>query len=82
MEISTKYDIGDKCWCMVNNMPVEILIKKIEVYATLQSTSRLSVKYIGIRCGYEYNIEVYDKDVFDTKDELINSLIKKIFKEL
>ncbi len=75
MEISTKYDIGDKCWCMVNNMPVEILIEKIEVFVTLQS-SRRSVKYVGIRCGCGYNIEVYDKDVFDTKDELINSLIK------
>lgn len=75
MEISTKYDIGDKCWCMYYNMPVEILIEEIKVYVTSQS-SRHSVKYVGIGCGYGYNIEVYDKDVFDTKDELINSLIK------
>ena len=77
MEISTKYDIGDKCWCMDDNMPVEILIEKIEVYATLQY-SRRSVKYVGIKCGANcgYSIEVYDKEVFDTKDELINSLIK------
>lgn len=79
MEISTKYDIGDKCWCMEDNMPVEILIEKIEVYATLLPTSRLyTIKYVGIKCGANcgYSIEVYDKEVFDTKDELINSLIK------
>lgn len=77
MEISTKYDIGDRCWCMEDNMPVEILIEKIEVYTTLFS-SRNSIKYVGIKCGvtYNYSIEVYDENVFDTKDELINSLIK------
>lgn len=77
MEISTKYDIGDKCWCMKDNMPVEILIEKIEVYATLLS-SRNSIKYVGISCMgiCESNIEVYGENVFDTKDELINSLIK------
>lgn len=75
MEISTKYDIGDKCWCMVDNMPVEILIEEIKVYA---SSGIYFIKYVGIRCfsACKYNIEVYDKEVFDTKDELINSLIK------
>ena len=62
---------------MEDNVPVEILIEKIEVFVTLLSSTISSVKYVGIRCGCGYNIEVYDKDVFDTKDELINSLIKK-----
>ena len=75
MEISTKYDIGDKCWCMADNMPVEILIEEIKVYVT-QSSGIYFIKYVGFIYCCGYNIEVYDKDVFDTKDELINSLIK------
>lgn len=76
MDIKTKYNIGDEVWVMVNNKPTygDVLQIDIHIIARANTDNKYftSKSYYYIS-GYGGN-EFFEKDVFFTKGELINSL--------
>lgn len=72
MKIKTKYEPHQKVWLFEDNRPIEKEIKGISItVGTIRSTSG------GIRIRYyfkEFENDFLEKDIFTTKEELINSL--------
>jgi hypothetical protein len=72
MKIETKYDPGDKVWVMINNKPKEVVIYEVipgMVLKNMRYQDRYTIE------GYNGSSPIfYEKDIFKTKEELINSL--------
>ena len=72
MTIETKYDPADKVWIMINNKPQECVIYEVDpgmVLKNMRYQDRYTIE------GYNSNSpRFYEKDIFRTKEELINSL--------
>lgn len=72
MELETKYEPNQKVWILYNNKPVEKEIKGINItVGTIRNISG------GIRIRYCFrgiNEDYLQKNVFPTKEELINNL--------
>ena len=72
MKIETKYDPEDIVWIMISNRPKECVIYEVEP-GTIMKTMRYLDRYTIE--GYNANSPTfYEKDIFRTKEELINSL--------
>lgn len=72
MKVETKYDPGDAVWIMINNKPKECVI-----YEVMPGMVAKSMRYLNKYTieGYNGNSPIfYEKDIFKTKEELINSL--------
>ena len=69
MTIETKYNIGDEVWFQDHEQPLsrEIVGIETEIYA-----KKSLVKYVFCEDGFAY--EIYEQDLFPTKEELIKSL--------
>jgi hypothetical protein len=71
MIIETKYDPGDVVWIMINNKPTESIIYQVQPGVYMKSHSYQTKYTIE---GYNSNSPTfYEKDLFKTKTELINS---------
>ena len=70
MKIETKYDIGQKVWCMFCGIPEEGVIVSI--------TSRIYRKVIIADYTVEirecFQVDVLESELFPTKEELLKSL--------
>ena len=72
MTIETKYDPADIVWIMINNKPKECVIYEVDPGMVLKNMSYQDRYTIE---GYNGNSpRFYDKEIFRTKEELINSL--------
>lgn len=80
MEIKTKYNIGDSAWVMYYNKPTKITISSMEVFINSWYGSfkqnYFQTDYFDKDAKGMYNstIRFKEKELFDTKEELINSL--------
>lgn len=72
MKIETKYDPADIVWIMINNKPKECVIYEVDpgkIMKTMAYQDRYTIE------GYNGNSPTfYEKDIFKTKEELIDSL--------
>ena len=85
MEIKTKLNIGDTLWVMYCNKPKEIKIESISIYVDSKfdgftNKAGVSIYYCGYldvfrKDDFRYAESNIDKDVFLTKEDLINSLL-------
>lgn len=85
MEVKTKLNIGDTLWIMYNNRPREIKINHIGIKVSLQfdgftNKTSVSIYYRGwVDCfkkeDFSYEEDTIGKQVFLTKEDLINSLL-------
>lgn len=72
MKIETKYDPTDVVWIMINNKPTECVIYEVDPGKVMKTMSYQDVYTIE---GYNGNSpRFYERDIFRTKEELINSL--------
>lgn len=75
MELRTKYRPGDYVWYMKNNKPVEGTIKRMRIFAGVESGSL----YVRIQYTFDtidvVNERFYEEsDLFSTKEELKKSI--------
>jgi hypothetical protein len=72
MTIETKYDPADNVWIMINNKPKECVIYEVipgMVLKNMRYQDRYTIE------GYNGNSPTfYERDIFKTKEELLNSL--------
>ena len=72
MTIETKYDPADIVWIMIGNKPKECVIYEVDPGMVLKNMSYQDRYTIE---GYNANSPTfYERDIFRTKEELINSL--------
>lgn len=72
MKIETKYDPADTVWVMIGNKPKECIIYEV-IPGTCMKGHSYQTKYTIE--GYNGNSpRFYERDMFKTKEELINSL--------
>lgn len=72
MDIKTKANIGDTTYFLADNKVVTAVVKHINIEVTEQTTQfgpRLNVIIY-----YNTSNKVYEKDIFITKQELLDSL--------
>lgn len=69
MTIETKYNIGDEVWFFAEGEPcnMEILAISVEKYK-----DNCFIRYMLSDNGFPF--ELYEQDLFPTKEELIKSL--------
>ncbi len=72
MEISTKFQPGDNVWIMHDNKPVEIKIRSMNIRCNNPSFYCVVYVVAGIRT--EPSFEVYEENVYKSKEELLASL--------
>jgi len=72
MKIETKYDPEDNVWIMINNKPKDVVIYEVMpgmVLKSMRYQDRYTIE------GYNGNSPTfYERDIFKTKEELLNSL--------
>lgn len=73
MIINPKFNIGDKVWAMVDNMPEELIIYGIDV--RIRNSKDNYTIYI-FYCISETSNRYPEHSVFATKEDLKNSLFK------
>ena len=72
MKIETKYDPTDIVWIMIGNRPKECVIYEVDPGKIMKSMTYQDRYTIE---GYNGNSPTfYEKEIFRTKEELINSL--------
>lgn len=72
MTIETKYDPADIVWIMIRNKPTECVIEGVDPGLRLKDRGYQDIYTIE---GYNGNSpRFYERDIFRTKTELINSL--------
>lgn len=72
MKIETKYDPGDTVWMMIGNRPKECVIYEVDPGKIMKSMTYQDRYTIE---GYNGNSPTfYEREIFRTKEELINSL--------
>ena len=80
MDITTKFNIGERIFVMHNNRIVETNIDSIYIIALPQTTPRsnIIVKYKVKRFEYDWSeeFEVYENEVFRNKEDLIQYFLK------
>jgi hypothetical protein len=75
MEINTKFNIGDKVFYIHNNKLCKGVVRDIHVLVFPVGLKRnISISY-SIRNSFNIEIaDFFEKDLFETKEELINNL--------
>jgi hypothetical protein len=72
MIIETKYNPADNVWIMINNKPKDVVIYEVMpgmVLKSMRYQDRYTIE------GYNGNSPTfYERDIFKTKEELLNSL--------
>lgn len=80
MDITTKFNIGERIFVMHNNRIVETNIDSIYIIALPQTTpcSNIIVKYKVKKIDYNWReeFEVNENEVFRNKEDLIQYLLK------
>lgn len=80
MDISTKFNIGERVFVMHNNRIVETNIDSIYITALPQTTpcSTIIVKYSVKKFDYDWaeEFEVNENEIFRNKEDLIQYLLK------
>lgn len=80
MDISTKFNIGERVFVMHNNRIVETNIDSIYIIALPQTTpcSNIIVKYLVKKFDYDgaEEFEVNEKEIFRNKEDLVQYLLK------
>ena len=72
MKIETKYDPADTVWVMIGNKPKECIIYEVDPGKIMKNMRYQDVYTIE---GYNGNSpRFYEKEIFKTKTELIDSL--------
>lgn len=71
MTIETKYNIGNIVWMYVLNEPTEVVITKVKTLSHSKFNTNVSYR---IKCVDEdYEVEISEKYLYKTKEELLNS---------
>jgi hypothetical protein len=82
MDITTKFNIGERIFVMHNNRIVETNIGSIYIIALPQTTpcSNIIVKYKVYKFEYDLSeeFEVNENEVFRNKEDLIQYLVNYI----
>lgn len=76
-KFNTKFKIGEIVYTLINNKITEVRIEKIEVNITINDCSFLKkIKYSTILNDYTYKYLGFidEKDLYRTKEKLINNL--------
>ena len=73
------YDVYDRVWIMQNNKPKEMIIYAAVVEASFNKQGQdvhytLVSTMVGAGVGNNTGIRAFEKDFFDTKEELVSSL--------
>ena len=80
MDITTKFNIGERIFVMHNNRIVETNIDSIYITALPQTTpcSSIIVKYKVKKFNYDWSeeFEVNENEVFRNKEDLVQYLLK------
>lgn len=80
MDITTKFNIGERIFVMHNNRIVDTNIDSIYIIALPQTTpcSNIIVKYKVKKFNYDWSeeFEVNENEVFRNKEDLIQYLLK------
>jgi hypothetical protein len=71
MEITTKYNIGDKVWAMLLDEPTHCSIETI--HSRHSRTHRVNGYYL-VPIGSSWGFHASEYEVFPTKEELLKSL--------
>ena len=75
---NTKFKLGEILYTLINKKITEVKIEKIEVNITITDSNNLLIKnkYSLILNDYTFKYLGYcdEKDLYKTKEELINSL--------
>lgn len=66
MKVKTKYDIGDRVWCISNNKVQNIEVTGFNITVTSEGTEIIYTLH--------YDLKYDESKVFDTKEELLKSL--------
>lgn len=76
MEFKTKFDVDQKVWYMKNNKPTEIIISAIEIFyvGTNQDRIKYNAKDFINPVTWLDHTNLFEQDLFKTKNELLNSL--------
>lgn len=72
MIIQTKYNYGDKVWVMYNNKPTQIEIETISIDVIIHGIIN-NITYYSTTLS-ETLLRFDEKELFSTKDELLDSL--------
>lgn len=70
MKIETKYDIGQKVWCMFCGIPEEGVI--VSITSRIYRKGNITDYTVEIRKGLQ--VEKMESELFHTKEELLKSL--------
>lgn len=74
MDIKTKADIGDITYFLADNKVVTAVVRHINIEVTEQSSQFGSTTNIVILYSTDTSNKVYEKDIFLTKQDLLDSL--------
>lgn len=81
MEIKTKYNLGDKCYRMVNNKPTELKIKSLYVAAGDKAV-RESYTLVGEGCQFnDVTSQELDSKYYRSKSALMLATFPDLFGE-
>jgi len=74
MTIETKFNIGDEVWFMHNNKPLKVNIRVVNFSFETKASIKYLVSSKNQKINDEYSIFVWEKDLFPSKQDLLNSL--------
>ena len=73
MEAKTKFNIGDWVWAMVDNLPRQHPIERIDI--AVRGASVHIIYTLGL-CINTHDKQRYESDLYSTKEELMNAIFK------
>lgn len=73
MEINTKYEIGELLYILHNNRIKKVSVEDITIFVK-DKVVQYDVNYLDI--GTVERFTINEDDIFKTKEELINNLLK------
>lgn len=74
MEIKTKYNLGDMVWVIDRNKPVYMKITRVIITEQLSQCNGSIRRYHSIVYSGERTAPHDEKNCYQTKEELINSM--------
>ncbi len=77
MKIETKFDVGDKCYFMYSNAICEGEIEEIRIGVSGENDIEIRYSVSLVLGGGVSSITQLESDLFKTKEELVEDLLKQ-----
>lgn len=71
MDVKTKFNIGDWVWAMIDNLPRQHPIERINIVVTGETHI---IYTLGLCVTHDR--QRYERDLYSTKEELMNAIFK------